>query len=105
MLKPTVVMLLIFFTVLSASGQTDNTKQADDQKTSAKQSKTASANSNTGQTDQINLLSDHPNAPVIEFDKMVHDYGILAQHSDGNCTFKFINTGREPLILTNVRSS
>ena len=47
----------------------------------------------------------NPNAPVIEFDKLVHDYGTIEQHADGNCEFTFTNTGKEPLILSNVRAS
>ncbi len=47
----------------------------------------------------------NPNAPVIEFDKLVHNYGELEQHGDGKCEFKFTNNGKEPLILSNVRSS
>jgi hypothetical protein len=48
---------------------------------------------------------DNPNAPVIEFDKLVHDYGEIEQHGNGKCEFKFTNKGKEPLILSNVRSS
>lgn len=47
----------------------------------------------------------NPNAPEVSFDKLVHDYGTIVQNGDGNCVFEFTNTGREPLILTNVRSS
>lgn len=50
-------------------------------------------------------LAENPNAPVITFDKVVHDYGELEQNADGNCEFKFTNNGKEPLILSNVRSS
>ncbi len=47
----------------------------------------------------------NPNAPVIKFDKTTHDYGTIKQHGDGNCKFTFTNEGKEPLIITNVRSS
>lgn len=50
-------------------------------------------------------LAENPNAPIIKFDKVVHDYGEIDQHADGNCEFKFTNEGKEPLILSNVRSS
>lgn len=49
--------------------------------------------------------NNNPNAPVISFEKTEHDYGTLVQHGDGNSEFKFINEGKEPLILSNVRSS
>lgn len=49
--------------------------------------------------------SANPNAPEITFEKSVHDYGTVPYQGDGKCEFKFTNTGKEPLILTNVRSS
>ena len=52
-----------------------------------------------------NTVADNANAPEIVFDKTVHDYGTVAYKGDGKCEFKFTNTGKEPLILTNVRSS
>ena len=48
---------------------------------------------------------DNPNAPEISFDKLVHDYGTLQKGADGNCEFTFTNTGKEPLILSNVTTS
>jgi hypothetical protein len=47
----------------------------------------------------------NPNAPEISFEKTVHDYGTVPYNGDGKCQFEFTNTGKEPLILTNVRSS
>ena len=41
----------------------------------------------------------------ISFDKLVHDYGMIKKGSDGSCEFLFKNTGKEPLVLNNVRSS
>ncbi len=42
---------------------------------------------------------------VIRFEKTEHDYGTIQQNGDGNCEFRFSNTGDEPLILSSVRSS
>ncbi|MFU8843149.1 MAG: DUF1573 domain-containing protein [Bacteroidales bacterium] len=47
----------------------------------------------------------NPNAPDIVFDKLVHNYGDIIQNDDGRCEFTFKNDGKEPLILSNVRSS
>ena len=47
----------------------------------------------------------NPNAPVITFSKIVHDYGTIYKGGDGNCEFEFKNTGVEPLILSNCQSS
>ena len=59
----------------------------------------------TSEEEAAKALAENPNAPVIKFDKLVHDYGEIEQNADGNCEFKFTNTGKEPLILSNVRSS
>lgn len=49
--------------------------------------------------------ADNPNAPVITFDKTVHDYGTLEYGAEGTCYFSFTNTGKEPLIVQQPRSS
>ena len=41
----------------------------------------------------------------IKFEKIVHDYGTIAQGADGNSEFKFTNKGKSPLILSNVKAS
>ncbi|MFM2208309.1 MAG: hypothetical protein RL213_2284 [Bacteroidota bacterium] len=48
---------------------------------------------------------DNPNAPEITFETEVHDYGTIKQGADGNCEFKFKNTGKEPLIISNAKGS
>lgn len=55
--------------------------------------------------DQTINVQNNPNAPEIYFEKTVHDYGELKKDSDGSCEFTFKNTGKEPLILSNVKSS
>lgn len=47
----------------------------------------------------------NPNAPEIQFEKVVHDYGTIVQGSDGTSEFKFKNIGKEPLILSKPTSS
>jgi hypothetical protein len=49
--------------------------------------------------------ADNPNAPEITFENDVHDYGTIKQAADGNCEFKFTNTGKEPLIISNAVGS
>jgi len=41
----------------------------------------------------------------IVFEKMVHDYGTIAQNSDGNTEFKFTNKGKGPVFLNDVKAS
>jgi hypothetical protein len=43
--------------------------------------------------------------PGLEFEVKEHDFGTLEQYGDGTFSFIFTNTGTEPLILSNVRSS
>lgn len=43
--------------------------------------------------------------PAIEFKTTEHDFGTFTQGGNGTFEFVFTNTGSEPLILSNVRSS
>lgn len=58
------------------------------------------------QTSQAeNTVDIDAQAPAIEFEKLVHDYGTIKQGGNGTCQFDFKNTGGEALVLTNVKSS
>ena len=41
----------------------------------------------------------------IQFEKMVHDFGEIVQHDNGDIDFRFKNIGSEPLIILNVQQS
>jgi hypothetical protein len=43
------------------------------------------------------------NGPVITFEKKTHDFGDIVQGDKVEETFKFANTGSQPLIITNVQ--
>jgi len=43
--------------------------------------------------------------PGLEFDVTEHQFGIIEKGGNGTFEFTFTNTGTEPLILSNVRSS
>jgi hypothetical protein len=43
------------------------------------------------------------NGPVITFEKKTHDFGDIVQGDKVEETFKFANTGTQPLIITNVQ--
>ena len=47
----------------------------------------------------------NPNAPEILFDVESHDFGTFDQGGDGTFEFKFKNTGKEPLIISNAQGS
>lgn len=72
---------------------------------SAQEKPVAPTNPNTSATPAAPAAVDNPNAPVITFEKTVHNYGTIPFNGDGKCEFSFTNTGKEPLILTNVKSS
>ncbi|HRG57636.1 MAG TPA: DUF1573 domain-containing protein [Bacteroidia bacterium] len=54
-----------------------------------------------GQDNTVTNLN--PNAPEISFESDVIDYGTIEYSADGNRQFKFKNTGKEPLIITNCQ--
>jgi len=41
----------------------------------------------------------------IEFEKVVHDYGDVPYNGNGECEFRFTNTGTEPLLVQKPKSS
>ncbi len=43
--------------------------------------------------------------PHIQFKEVKFDYGTMELNADGNHTFEFTNTGKAPLVITNVQSS
>ena len=43
--------------------------------------------------------------PEITFDYLIYDYGTIYEGDPGECEFTFKNTGKEPLVLSNVTSS
>ncbi|MFK5973932.1 MAG: DUF1573 domain-containing protein [Flavobacteriaceae bacterium] len=43
--------------------------------------------------------------PVMEFEKVEHDFGTIVQGTAQETIFKFTNTGNAPLIITDAKSS
>jgi len=101
-MSKTILTILVFcFAVFSVSAQVENSSASSAKKSRVEQSKIG----NTEQARAAEVQEVNPNAAVITFDKMVHDYGSLAYGADGNCEFTFTNEGKEPLVLTNVKAS
>ena len=46
-----------------------------------------------------------PMGPEIEFEKVVHDYGDVPYNGNGECEFRFTNTGDAPLLIQKPKSS
>ncbi len=49
--------------------------------------------------------NENPNAPEIAFEKTTHDFGKIQKNGNAETSFEFTNTGKEPLIIDNVRSN
>jgi hypothetical protein len=51
--------------------------------------------------------AEHKNEPQahIDFTLLTYDFGNITVNSDAVCEFTFTNTGKVPLILSNVRAS
>jgi hypothetical protein len=47
----------------------------------------------------------NPNAGVLSFDTEEIDYGTIPQDADGMKTFKFTNTGTNPIVITQIKTS
>lgn len=47
----------------------------------------------------------NPKAPDYKFEKEVHDFGQIKEGVKAEYTFKFTNTGKEPLVISNVQAS
>ena len=45
------------------------------------------------------------NAPVMNFEKLTHDFGKIKSGDKVTYDFKFTNTGKSPLIVTDARAS
>ena len=52
-----------------------------------------------------NQKEENPNAAVITFEKMIHDFGTIPLRGEAIYEFTFTNTGKEPLIIQNCSAS
>lgn len=59
----------------------------------------------SAQTSTTKSASPKAAGPEITLESLEHDYGTITQGANGDCVFKFKNTGNEPLILSDVRKS
>jgi len=59
----------------------------------------------TSTEEEVKKVKTDKKAPEITFEKTTYDYGTIEKGSDGTCEFVFKNTGKQPLILNNCKSS
>lgn len=106
-MNKTILSVLVFcFVAFSASAQVgDKQTTTSSQKASVEQNKILKEKAQNTGAAETNVQVENPNAPVIKFERVVHNYGTLDYNADGKCEFKFTNEGKEPLILTNVKAS
>jgi hypothetical protein len=67
-----------------------------------------SVNFLNAQTDapvKSDVVEEQKSYPVMEFESVVVDYGVIEQDSDPYRYFEFTNTGDAPLIITNAKGS
>ncbi len=57
----------------------------------------------TGKAQEVTTPSIDPNAPAIKFEQEVFDYGTMAYDANTLREYKFKNTGKSPLIISNVQ--
>ncbi len=61
---------------------------------------------NTAQAQDVTgAIPPNPNAPEITFETTVLDYGTIEHNANGDRVFKFKNTGKEPLIISEAHGS
>jgi hypothetical protein len=53
----------------------------------------------------FSVAQDNPNAPDFKFETEVHDFGSIDEGTQATFEFAFTNTGKEPLVITNVQAS
>ena len=53
----------------------------------------------------IGLQAQKQTGPILTWEKGTHDFGDVVQGDKVEFTYKFTNTGNEPLIITNVQPS
>lgn len=60
-------------------------------------------------TDNVAVAAERDEAskllPVMQFEKVEHDFGTIVQNTPQETVFKFTNTGEAPLIITKASSS
>ena len=49
-------------------------------------------------------VTNNVDAPVIEFDKVFHDWGTINEGEQVETTFTFKNTGKSPLLITSIKA-
>ena len=57
------------------------------------------------QTPNAESKAEAAGLPHVEFKSTTHDFGQIPLKADATCEFTFTNTGKAPLVLSNVKAS
>lgn len=60
---------------------------------------------NLAKAQKRNVKANSTDAPVMTFDKTEHDWGVISEGDKVETVFKFKNTGKSALIITNIKAS
>lgn len=108
--------IVVLFAVITLNAQQTNTKKEKNTGKPVEKTQPAQPTQPTQPTQPVQPAQptqpaqpapqvDNPNAPEIIFEKEEHNFGLLQKGADCNTEFKFTNTGKEPLLLSNVKAS
>lgn len=110
-MKKLFAALLVLVTVTAATAQDKKTAKTEAKKTTTTEKKEVKttptvtpATPVTGNTTP-DVNTANPNAPKMVFKEETHEFGELPEGPQATYEFKFSNTGKEALVLTNVHAS
>jgi hypothetical protein len=98
-MKKLILSLLAAGILLSACNQSAKTAKTIDS------SATQPAEAGASATSAGSMTVKQTNAPVMNFDKSSYDFGKITRGDKVTYNFKFTNTGKSPLIITNAVAS
>jgi len=93
MKKFTLTIAIIAFGFMASFAQTSNDKMGAKKPTAPTPAKPTTA------------VAPAPTTPEFLFEAESHDFGTVAEGTQATYEFKFTNTGKEPLIISNVQAS
>jgi len=98
-MKKLILSLLAAGTLLSACNQSAKTAKTVDS------SATQPAEAGASAASAGSMTVKQTNAPIMNFDKSSYDFGKITRGDKVTYDFKFTNTGKSPLIITNAVAS
>lgn len=101
------VLALAAFAFSATYAQTQSSTTHTTSTTTTTSSSVSSGNAATPSTGDAGTVdnSNNPNAPVFQWAEETHDFGTIPQGKPVTWRFEFSNTGKEPLIISNVQKT